>query len=257
MENKVDDIGLRIPLPFSKSTISDALKIQELEILYKESDGLAVKVIDTIPIAKLIENPSVDPNTFLYNYISKKPVKTLPDDVITRVFDKVPVRAFSQEIASNRIVYGNFQNKHTPPAALDYNVGVSQKSAFNLQNGSCEVTTANTYAAGTDIAVSNPIGVINVGSFVSGSGVGASAQITEVTGATVTSIKLNLPITVGNLEPLVITAFSDDTEAVSIVEYPNSTVKQNRTYQVGVVLSDRYGRTSSVILSNNENLVTS
>ena len=152
MENKVDDIGLRIPLPFSKSTISDALKIQELEILYKESDGLAVKVIDTISIAKLTENPSVDPNTFLYNYISKKPVKTLPDDVITRVFDKVPVRAFSQEIASNRIVYGNFQNKHTPPAALDYNVGVSKKSAFNLQNGSCKVTTADTYAAGTDIA---------------------------------------------------------------------------------------------------------
>ena len=257
MENKVDDIGLKIPLPFSKSTISDALKIQELEILYKESDGLAVKVIDTISIAKLIENPTIDPNTFVYNYISKKPVKTLPSDVITRVFDKVPVRAFSQEIASNRIVYGNFQNKHTPPAALDYNVGVSQKSAFNLQNGSCEVTTANTYAAGTDIPVSNPIGVINVGSFVSGSGVSSSTQITEITGATVSSIKLNLPITVGNLEPLVITAFSDDTEVVSIVEYPNSTVKQNRTYQVGVVLSDRYGRTSSVILSNNENSITS
>ena len=257
MENKVDDIGLRIPLPFSKSTISDALKIQELEILYKESDGLAVKVIDTIPITKLTENPSVDPNTFVYNYISKKPVKTLPSDVITRVFDKVPVRAFSQEIASNRIVYGNFQNKHTPPAALDYNVGVSQKSAFNLQNGSCKVTTADTYAAGTAIPVNTPTGIINVGSLVFGSGVPALTQITETTGATVSSIKLNLPITVGADELLTIEAFSDDTEAVSIVEYPNSTVKQNRTYQVGVVLSDRYGRTSSVILSNNENSITS
>ena len=257
MENKVDDIGLRIPLPFSKSTISDALKIQELEILYKESDGLAVKVIDTIPIAKLTENPSVDPNTFVYNYISKKPVKTLPDDVITRVFDKVPVRAFSQEIASNRIVYGNFQNKHTPPATLDYNVGVSKKSVFNLQNGSCKVTTADTYAAGTDIPVNTPTGIINVGSLVFGSGVPALTQITETTGATVSSIKLNLPITVGADELLTIEAFSDDTEAVSIVEYPNSTVKQNRTYQVGVVLSDRYGRSSSVILSNNENSITS
>jgi hypothetical protein len=256
MENKVDDIGLKIPLPFSKSTISDALKIQELEILYKESDGLAVKVIDTISIAKLIENPTIDPNTFVYNYISKKPVKTLPSDVITRVFDRVPVRAFSQEIASNRIVYGNFQNKHTPPAVLDYNVGVSKKSSFNLQNGSCKVTTAGTYNANTDIPVNTPTGVINVGSFVSGSGVGASAQIIETTGITVSSIKLNISITVGTDELLTITAFSDDTEAVSIVEYPNSTVKQNRTYQVGVVLSDRYGRTSSVILSNNENLVT-
>jgi len=257
MENKVDDIGLRIPLPFSKSTISDALKIQELEILYKESDGLAVKVIDTISIAKLTENPSVDPNTFVYNYISKKPVKTLPSDVITRVFDKVPVRAFSQEIASNRIVYGNFQNKHTPPAALDYNVGVSKKSVFNLQNGSCKVTTAGTYAAGSAIAVNTPAGIINVGSLVFGTGVPALTQITETTGTTVSSIKLNLPITVGTNEVLTIEAFSDDTEAVSIVEYPNSTVKQNRTYQVGVVLSDRYGRTSSVILSSNENSITS
>ena len=133
---------------------------------------------------------------------------------------------------------------------------MSKKSSFNLQNGSCKVTTAGTYNANTDIPVNTPTGVINVGSFVSGSGVGASAQIIETTGITVSSIKLNISITVGTDELLTITAFSDDTEAVSIVEYPNSTVKQNRTYQVGVVLSDRYGRTSSVILSNNENLVT-
>ena len=32
-------------------------------------------------------------------------------------------------------------------------------------------------------------------------------------------------------------------------EYQNHTLKQNRTYQVGIVLSDRYGRQSNVILS--------
>ena len=36
---------------------------------------------------------------------------------------------------------------------------------------------------------------------------------------------------------------------VSKVEYPNSSLKQNRNYEVGVVLSDRYGRQSSVILN--------
>ena len=261
MENKVDDIGLRIPLPFSKSTISNALKIQELEILYKESDGLAVKVIDTISIAKLTENPSVDPNTFVYNYISKKPIKTLPSDAITRVFDKVPVRAFAQEIASNRIVYGNFQNKHTPPASLDYNVGVSQKSEFNLQGGSIQVTNAGTYNQNTVIATNQGSGQgnIEVGSFVSGSGVLAETQITAVSGTepNLTDITLNKTITnISAGQVLTVTAFSDDKDTVSIVEYPNATVKQNRTYQVGVVLSDRYGRTSSVILSNNENLVT-
>ena len=36
----------------------------------------------------------------------------------------------------------------------------------------------------------------------------------------------------------------------SNVSYPNSSLKQNRNYQVGIVLQDRYGRSSDVILSN-------
>ena len=36
------------------------------------------------------------------------------------------------------------------------------------------------------------------------------------------------------------------------VQYPNHSVKQNRNYQVGFVLSDRYGRQSGVILSAND-----
>ena len=49
---------------------------------------------------------------------------------------------------------------------------------------------------------------------------------------------------------------ASDLKTTSIVEYPNSTLKTNRTYQVGVVLSDRYGRQSSVILSNNKDVIT-
>ena len=35
-------------------------------------------------------------------------------------------------------------------------------------------------------------------------------------------------------------------------QFPNHTLKQNRTYQAGIVLVDRYGRTSNVILSEDE-----
>ena len=38
--------------------------------------------------------------------------------------------------------------------------------------------------------------------------------------------------------------------AGSNVEYPTATLKQNRTYQVGLILSDRYGRQSDVIQSS-------
>ena len=36
----------------------------------------------------------------------------------------------------------------------------------------------------------------------------------------------------------------------STVSYPNHTLKQNRNYQVGIILQDRYGRSSDVILSS-------
>ena len=253
MENKVDDIKLRIPLPFSKATISNALKIQELEILYKESDGLAVKVIDTIPVNELTAGTGAD-TAFVYNYISKKPVKTLPSNQLTRVYDKIPVRAFSQEIASNRIVYGNFQNKHTPPAFLDYNVGINEKYLFNLQNGTLTITSTGSTISPTSIAITVATGVVLVGSFVTGAGVPNETQILSVTGTSpnITAITLNKNVTLTAGDILTVTAVGDNTETVSIVEYPNSTIKQNRTYQVGVVLSDRYGRSSSVILSSND-----
>ena len=180
MENKVTKIGLRIPLPSTKATLQSLHKITSIDILYKESDALAVKVIDTIPIENIVAQ-TVEPEIFTYNYNSKKPFKTLPSDEIIRVFDKVPVKAFSQEISANRVIYGNFQTKHTPPASIDYSVGVNLK---------------------------------------------------EDNTATIT------PRTIKS--------------AVGKLEYPSSTLKQNRTYQVGVVLSDRYGRQSTVILSNQD-----
>jgi len=50
MENKVNQIDLRIPLPFTNYTIQDALKIKSIDILYKESDSLAVRVVETLNI---------------------------------------------------------------------------------------------------------------------------------------------------------------------------------------------------------------
>ena len=40
----------------------------------------------------------------------------------------------------------------------------------------------------------------------------------------------------------------------NFVQYPYHNLKQNRTYQVGFVLSDRYGRQSDVVLSSYDNL---
>jgi len=175
MENKVNKIDLQIPLPSAGDQLLNNFHISEIDIIYKESDGLALQVVETIPIDASFAN-SVGSNTvFEYSYLSQKPYKTLPSSEITRVYDKVPVRALGQEIISNRVVYSNFQDKHTPPSFIKYQVGANEKYIPTNANSS-----------------------------------------------------------------------------KTSIEYPNHSLKQNRNYQVGFVLADRYGRQSTVILSNDQ-----
>ena len=171
MENKVNNVGLNIPLPVTGDYLTSTLGIVEIDILYKESDGLSIKVLDTI-------TSFGNQNILTYSYQSKKPYKTLPESETVRVYDKVPVRALGQEAIGNRIVYSNFQDKHTPPSSIDYDVIVSEKQNFSAPNNSNKALYTT-----------------------------------------------------------------------SSVEYPIHTVKQNRNYQVGFILSDRYGRQSTTILA--------
>jgi len=174
MGNEINNIQLLIPLPSKGSNILSDYKISSVDVLYKESDSLALKVLETVS-EKEIRVKSSSTNIFTYDYQSRKPYKTLPESDTTRVYDKVPVRAFAQETSGNRIMYGNFIDKYTAPTSVDYKVGIFDRDTL-----------------------------------------------------------------------------IDD----SYVEYPNHTVKQNRNYQVGFVLSDKFGRQSSVILSPVDNIFT-
>ncbi len=170
-ENNVTQIIANIE--FETLTPSQDLKIKEVEILYKESDGLQIKVIESIEIedVEAAMAANTNPYVFDYKYISTKPYKNLQENQTTRVYDRVPVRALAQEVSGNRIIYGNFFTTQSGPRSLDYNIAYANK--------------------------------------------------TSVLG-------------------------------VSEKEYPNHTLKQNRNYQVGFVLADRFGRQSSVILSSND-----
>jgi len=182
MENDINNVSLNIETPHIVNQLQDKLKIEEIDILYKESDALAIQLVETISVTDdLIANNTT--NILTYEYQSKKPFRTLPEKETTRVFDKVPVRALSQSVVGNRVVYGNFLDKHTPPENLQYNVGVSEKYDMSEINTTSAVTT-------------KPIADF------------------------------------------------------SRISYPNHSVKQNRTYQVGIVLADKYGRQSDVILSD-------
>jgi len=167
-ENKVSRVGLKINLAYRANSLFDKLKVVEIDILYKESSQNILKVIETLDI----DDYSTSTDDFInYEYLGKKPIKALESSELSRVYDNVPVRAKTQSTSGNRIIYGNFFDKHTSPISLNYTVG-------------------------------------------------ASSKFTQ--------------------------AFPESTN--SVVRYPNHTLKQNRSYQVGIVLQDRYGRSTDVIL---------
>jgi len=262
VENKVDNIKLRIPQPSGLTlgkTIQDELKITEVDIIYKEADKIALKVIESIPVNDLAVNTAYA--CWEYIYKSQKPSRVLPSDEITRVFDKIPVRAFAQESSGNRIIYGNFQNKHTPPATIDYNVAATVKTSLNLKSGAATVN--QNYNAGTNnFNVNLGSGFIGVGSTVVGTNITPGTVVTQITGAgTIPDPYTNVafsPVSTGAINsgtPYSFVGIASDDKTTSITEYPNSSLKQNRNYQVGIVLSDRYGRQSSVILSDKPSTV--
>ena len=252
MENQITTAGLVINLPYKSNEISDKLKVDEIQLLYKASDDLNVKVIADVKVSDFTGLPStltlqtagdgfapapgtitnkattggsgsgltVDlvingagrstsatvnktgegykvgdviqipaqgggtaaeyvvsslSSTFIYNYSSEKPIKVLTDEEVTRVSDIVPMRAQTQEVVGNRVVYGNFLQNNATPLTLDY-------------------------------------------------------KLETVTKGSLTSSTTNK-------------------------EFLNNTLKQNRSYQVGIVLQDRYGRASNVII-NQLDLIT-
>jgi len=133
MENLVQNVGLVIPLPTSANKLAAKYKISDIEILFRESNAIAVKVLTSISEGNISAASGQD-NYYTYDYQSKKPYRTLPEAQTVRVYDKVPVRAFSQESSGNRIIYGNFKDQHTPPTSINYNCRIEPKSSTGAFN---------------------------------------------------------------------------------------------------------------------------
>jgi len=179
MVNGANKVVLKAVLPSSTPTTD--YEIVEIDFLIKDSNSTAVRILDTIQVT----DASGDEIT--YTYKSSLPTKTLPADQVLRVSDKVPIRAKAQEVAGNRIIYGN----------------ITENITFNDQ---------------AEISEGGKLPVIKYT-------VGYEAKNTVQDGETAPS-----------------TAFD---------HLPHHSIKQRRTYQVGIVLADKYGRQSSVILSEN------
>ena len=183
MQNKVNQIALTIPTPSDNanllsqfSDILNGFRVKEIDIIYKEAGTQALRVVETITAEQILVNGTG--TDYIYTYNSSKPIETLPESDLVRVSDIVPLRAYSQAIVGNRVVYANYTNKNSYAETLGYGLNADVK--FNAAGGST--------------------------SYIN-----------------------------------------------SIETLPNHQLKQNRTYKVGVVLSDRYGRQTGVIPSSTNN----
>jgi len=177
-ENSINEVSLVIKSPkigneyIKWNQAANKLKIKNLQIIFAESDSNNLRLLKSIPMSDptIINN---DSDSYNYVWQGDKPIRSLPSNEATRVWDQVPIRALAQEISGNRVIYGNFYDRHSSPDFLDFDIGVDLK-----------------YATDTE--------------------------------------------------------FSNNAR----VQYKHNTLKGNRSYQVGIVLADKFGRQTDVILSS-------
>ena len=212
MQNAINKVILRIPVPNAdeRGTTSDSFsgytnpyKISEIQIVLKEADSRAIKVVKNIKIgdtSNVFESYSIKPkssgSTTYYRqvlkhvYRSEKPFQVLPEDQTTRVYDQVPLLAKSLEIVGNRVVFGNYVENYEFPKdqggkkGMNYFVGLSTAKS-DVEHNKTFGLLQNTYNA-----------------------------------------------------------------------YKHHNIKQRRTYQVGIVFADKFGRQSPVVLSSHNGNIT-
>ena len=125
MVNFINKVVFKIQLPSTASTVIEDNAIEKIQILSRVDGDLSVRVIDDIDA----QSASISSGILNYTYKSFEPFKTLPEDQITRVFDNVPLRAKSQEIVGNRVVYGNYtENRSLNNTVIDFDVDTSLKN---------------------------------------------------------------------------------------------------------------------------------
>ena len=100
-------------------------------MFFKESDTQAYQVLETIRVDQAFINNLNNTNVYQYDYQSTLPIKTLSANETTRVYDRVPVTARAQEVAANRVMYGNFVDGKSGQRGLDYFASVVQKTPQN------------------------------------------------------------------------------------------------------------------------------
>ena len=298
MKNKVNQIGLIVPFPTTGSKLFDSFKITEIDILYKESDSLAVQVLDTItPGSDYVDGFAYKPNEIAnvtgtgtgwtlftptvgnlnYNGYTHGSGTTALTTSLAAIYSV----SFTTTYQVNWTIIGatagtvtiSFGGVIITPSTLG-GVSISGKQSLTTTStGVLTITPTTTFNGRVVISIIPKVSttlkpyISNTNSFYSYTYQSRKPKTTlpndqlirvydKVPVRALAQESSGGRIIYGNYidkhtPPRTLdynVRLSDKGTAVK-TEYPLHTVKQNRNYQVGIILSDRYGRQSDVILS--------
>ena len=131
MVNFINKVVFKIQMPSTSTTVLKDNSIKKIQLLSRVDGDLSVRVVDELDASIT----TVTDGIINYTYKSFEPFKTLPEDQTTRVFDNVPLRAKSQEMISNRVVYGNFTEKRSlVNTIIDFDADTSTKNNVTSSN---------------------------------------------------------------------------------------------------------------------------
>jgi len=210
------------------------LDVDEVDILYKESNSTLVYVVDTLK-----------KNETSYEVEREIFDSVVEENQLLRHFDSVPKKTKAQEIVGNRIIYGNYVQNYTlnsnnypiinvSSVTLPYN-----PSQSFIGNGSIKVFTLTTQYFPT-----LPDQFEDLTVFIDG----------QRTSENYTYIQPNVTFEnaplgefgyLSNQENSIIKVVDDQ------LNKPKKSIKTLRTYQAGVAYLDEYGRTSPVFTNSS------
>ena len=246
MENQITTVGLVIDMPYSVTEIGvesgKKLKIKEVQLLYKASDEKSLKVISDVKIEEVNGIPSSV--SILY---SGDGFNTTANKITTGGSGSGLTLSITGSGAGVTAVSIN-----NPGSG--YKVGDVVTITNTLINKPAQIridalssTFIYDYSSQKPIKVLDEQEIIRVNDIIP---IRAKAQ--EVVGNRVVygNFLQNLS-TPGSLNYDIMSVNKGAVLNNNKVEFLNHTLKQGRTYQVGLVLQDRYGRSSNVIVNNN------
>ena len=252
MENQITTAGLVVDFPYGISDIEDKLKIKQLQLLYKASNETSLKVIADVDVKDLTSTPNAvvleDGGTGYTFSGAIRMTQGGSGTGLTVTVDSVggalgPVTGFTvvdygQGYSPGDVV--NIQVQGTPNPVLF--------GSATIRITSLEPTYTYTYNSQKPIKVLDDQEIIRVNDIVP---IRAAAQ--EIVGNRVVYGNfLQNNETPESLNYEILTTKKGDIDSSLDKEFLNHTVKQGRTYQVGLVLQDRYGRSSNVILNTDQ-----